>query len=67
VDGPARQIAVDNGNEIATLDAAASAMWAEAAAPVTAAWIADVAEKGLDGQALIDQAKALMAEYEAIR
>lgn len=64
-DEGARDIAVDLGNNIITLDAAASADWATAAAPVTLAWIEDVAEKGLDGQALIDQATALMQEYTA--
>ena len=64
-DAPAREIAVENGNEITTLDAQQSADWAAAAAPVTAAWIMDVADKGLDGQALIDQAQALMDEYQA--
>lgn len=65
VDGPAREAAVDNGNEIVTLDAAQSAVWAEAAQPVYDSWLADMSSKGIDGQALIDQAKALMAEYSA--
>lgn len=61
----ARQMAVDNGNEITTLDAEQSAAWALAAAPIYDAWIADVASKGVDGQALIDKARALMADYSA--
>jgi len=63
MDAPARQIAVDAGNEITRLDAAQSAAWAAAAQPVYAAWIADVAGKGIDGQALIDEARALMDGY----
>lgn len=65
VDAPAREIAVEAGNEITTLDAEQSAAWAEAAAPVYDAWLADMTERGIDGQALIDEAKALMAEYSA--
>ncbi|MCC1491510.1 TRAP transporter substrate-binding protein [Cognatishimia sp. F0-27] len=64
-DGPARQIAVDMGNTIITVSEEDAAKWEEMAAPVYDAWIADVADKGMDGQALIDQAKALMAEYDA--
>ncbi|MCP5075553.1 MAG: TRAP transporter substrate-binding protein [Rhodobacteraceae bacterium] len=59
-DDASRQIAVDRGNNIVTLDAEQSAAWAAAAAPVTDAWVAEMTSKGIDGQALIDQAKALM-------
>ena len=65
VDGPARELALEAGNQITTLDAAQSAVWAEAAQPVYEAWIADMADKGRDGQALIDEARALMDEYTA--
>ena len=64
-DAPARAAAVENGNVIKTLTAEETAVWAAAAQPVTAAWVADMKSKGIDGQALIDQAAALMAEYEA--
>jgi len=33
--------------------------------PIYATWIADMQTKGIDGQALIDEARALMAEYTA--
>jgi len=65
MDAPARQIALDAGNEITLLDADQSAAWAAAARPVYDAWIADVAGKGLNGPALIDEAKALMEQYTA--
>ncbi|WGW02370.1 TRAP transporter substrate-binding protein [Tropicibacter oceani] len=64
-DGPARQIAVDNGNTIVTVSEADAAKWEEMARPVYDAWIADVANKGIDGAALIEQARALMSEYQA--
>lgn len=63
-DGPSRQLAVDRGNNIITLDAAQSAAWAAAAAPVYDTWLAEMKDRGIDGQALIDQAKALMAAYK---
>lgn len=63
-DDPSRQLAVDRGNNIITLDAAQSAEWAAAAAPVYAAWIAEMKDKGIDGQALIDRARELMAAYK---
>lgn len=65
VDGPAREAALDNGNEVVTLDAAQSAVWAEASQPVYAKWLADMDSKGIDGQALIDEAEALMESYSA--
>ncbi|MGP6088974.1 TRAP transporter substrate-binding protein [Antarctobacter jejuensis] len=62
-DGPARQIAVDLGNNIITVSEEDAGKWAEIVDPIYADWIADMTEKGIDGQALIDEAKALMAEY----
>ena len=59
-DDPAREIALDRGNTIVTLDAAESQAWAEAAQPVYDAWLAEMDEKGIDGAALIERAKALM-------
>ena len=61
-DAPARAVAADRGNGILTLDAAQSAAWEEAAQPVYTKWLAEMTEKGIDGQALIDQATALMAD-----
>ena len=62
-DGPARQKAVDLGNNIITLSAEETAEWKKAAQPVYDEWIADVKGKGIDGQALIDEASALIAQY----
>jgi TRAP-type C4-dicarboxylate transport system substrate-binding protein len=66
-DGPARQIAVDRGNNIITIPEAQVAEWRAAAQPVYDAWVADMATKGIDGQALIDEARRLMAECAANR
>ena len=65
-DGPSREIAVDLGNNIITVDAATAASdWLPVVAPIYESWVADMNEKGIDGQALIDQARALMDEYKA--
>lgn len=61
-DAPAREVAVNADNNIIQLDEAEVARWKEAAQPVISRWIADMDEKGIDGQALIDRAKALIAE-----
>lgn len=62
-DGPSRAIAADRGNTIVTVSEGDAAAWAEAAAPVYERWIAEMANRGIDGQARIDQVRALMAEY----
>ncbi|MGB3406624.1 MAG: TRAP transporter substrate-binding protein [Jannaschia sp.] len=63
-DGPARQAAVDNGNVIVTLTEEEAQAWVDASQPVYDSWIAEMSEKGIDGQALIDEARQLMADYE---
>ncbi|SMX50192.1 TRAP transporter substrate-binding protein [Maliponia aquimaris] len=62
-DAPARQVAVDRGNNIVTVSEEDAAEWGEIVQPIYETWIADMQSKGIDGQALIDEAKALMAEY----
>ncbi|MFT6933446.1 MAG: TRAP-type C4-dicarboxylate transport system substrate-binding protein [Paracoccaceae bacterium] len=65
-DGPARAQAVELGNNIITIDAETAASdWLPIVEPIYATWIAQMAELGIDGQARIDQARALMAEYDA--
>ena len=65
-DAPAREIAVAAGNNIITLDETEVARWKEAAQPVIARWVAEMAEKGIDGQALIDTAEGAHKETENI-
>jgi TRAP-type C4-dicarboxylate transport system substrate-binding protein len=62
-DGPARQLAVDLGNNIITLNEAQTQEWRDLAQPVYDEWVADMASKGKDGQALIDEARMLIAKY----
>jgi TRAP-type C4-dicarboxylate transport system substrate-binding protein len=61
-DAPARQIAVDRGNNIITLDEAEVARWKEKAQPVVDRWVADMESRGIDGRALIQQAKDLIVK-----
>ena len=62
-DEPSRQIAVDRGNNIIALSDAEIAAWKTAAAPTAQQWVAEVGKAGLDGQALIEEAKALIAQH----
>ncbi len=60
-DGPARDVAVELGNNIITVSAdVAESDWLPIVQPIYASWVADMAEKGRDGQAMIDQAQSLM-------
>ena len=62
-DGPSKQIAVDRGNNIITLDAAEVERWKAAAQPVVDKWVAEATGKGLDGQKLLDESRALIQKY----
>lgn len=62
-DGPSRKIAVDRNNNIVTLDEAEVARWKEAAQPVIDTWVTEMTGKGIDGQALLDEARALVDKY----
>ena len=61
-DLPGRDAAIASGNNIVTIDEAVIPVWKEASSPVVARWIADMEGRGIDGQALIDRAKALIVE-----
>lgn len=62
-DIPSRKLAADRGNNIITLDAAATEEWRALSQPIYDEWIADMASKGKDGQALIDEAQMLIEKY----
>lgn len=63
-DGPARQAAVDRGNNIVTVSGGDLDAWVAVSQPIYDEWIADMGTKGIDGQALIDEARALMDAYD---
>lgn len=65
-DGPARQAAVDAGNNIITISEADAQEWRDVVQPLYANWVADMQGRGIDGQALIDEARQLMADYETM-
>lgn len=57
-DAPAREFALDNGNNIITVTDTSE--WETLVNPIYGTWVADMFGKGIDGQALINQAKSLM-------
>ncbi|MGR3636445.1 MAG: TRAP transporter substrate-binding protein [Shimia sp.] len=63
-DAPARKLAEDRGNNIVTVSEADAAEWAAVVDPIYAKWIADMDKRGIDGQAMIDEAEMLMEEYK---
>lgn len=65
MDAPARQYAEEIGNEIITLEGEAVRPWREAAAPVIDDWIVEMREQGIDGGALVEAARALIARHSA--
>jgi hypothetical protein len=54
-------MAVDLGNNIVTLTAEQSAEWEAAAQSTYTAWLDEMTAAGIDGQALLDEARALLA------
>jgi TRAP-type transport system periplasmic protein len=58
------KMAEDAGNAIVLLDDEEKARWMEASQSVVTDWIAAMDAKGLDGQGLVDGAKAAIAKYE---
>lgn len=62
-DGPARALAEGRGNNIVTVAGADVEAWKSAAEPVIAGWVADMDSKGIDGQALLDEARSLIDKY----
>lgn len=62
-DKPGRDVAVAAGNSITMMDEAEVARWKEKSQPVITRWVDQMGEKGIDGNALIDQARALIAKH----
>jgi len=62
-DGPGREEAVKLGNNIIELTPEQVQQWKDASAPVEATWIEDMNSKGIDGAALVAEARALIAKY----
>lgn len=62
-DKPARQKAVDMGNNIIQLTPAQVAEWQAAAEPIYDQWVKSLAEQKIDGQALIGKARSLIDKH----
>ena len=58
-------LAVKAGNEHVTLTPEESAAFAAALDPVVGRWVEEVKRKGIDGQALVDEARALIEKHAA--
>jgi TRAP-type C4-dicarboxylate transport system substrate-binding protein len=59
------KLAADRGNALLTLDAPEFQRWVKASAEVDDQWVREVNAKGADGAALLDAARALIAQYDA--
>lgn len=51
------------GNAVSEISTEEAARWAAATAPVTQAWISAMRERNIDGGALVEEARALVARY----
>jgi TRAP-type C4-dicarboxylate transport system substrate-binding protein len=60
-DAPAREIAVKLGNNIIELTPEQIAEWKTAAQPTIDTWVKEMSAQGIDGQALLDEARAAIA------
>ena len=60
---PGREAAKASGATFHTIEGDELKRWHDATAAVTEAWIAEMDAAGLDGEALVDDARALIAQY----
>ncbi len=59
-DVPGLAVAEKRGNTIVTIDPAETKRWRDAAEPTVDAWIAEMSGKGIDGKALVADARAMI-------
>ncbi len=62
-DDVGKQVVIDNGNTVVTMDDATTAQLRAIGDQLTQAWIEEVTAKGLDGAAMVADAQALVAKY----
>ncbi|MFN3744933.1 MAG: TRAP transporter substrate-binding protein [Hyphomicrobiaceae bacterium] len=62
-DAPGIAAAKAAGNKLITLDAAETARWKAAAAPIAEAWVKEMTEKGYPAAEMLKDARALIAKY----
>lgn len=59
-----RQKALDAGGTVAVISEADATEWQAATQPVISAWVKSITDKGLDGQAILDDARAMLAKAQ---
>jgi TRAP-type C4-dicarboxylate transport system substrate-binding protein len=62
---PARKLATDRGNTVIVVPAAELVRWQRAAQPVAIEWVSDMKRRQIDGDALLADARALLARSAA--
>ncbi|MGO3743541.1 TRAP transporter substrate-binding protein [Kerstersia sp.] len=62
-DAVGRELAIARGNEVYAISAAQTDIWKMATEPVTKEWIQEVSAKGMDGAALVQEARELVQHY----
>jgi TRAP-type C4-dicarboxylate transport system substrate-binding protein len=62
-EAPGIEAAIAEGNAVHRIEGADAELWREAARPVIDRWIADMDARGLDGRALLEEARALVDRY----
>jgi TRAP-type C4-dicarboxylate transport system substrate-binding protein len=63
VEKPGKDATIASGSEMIVLDESAMAAFDERSEQVTARWIEEVTAQGIDGQALVEAARAAVAKY----
>jgi TRAP-type transport system periplasmic protein len=58
-----RKAAQERGNAFTTIPAAELDQWVKASAPLYDEWVADMDKRGLNGKALLGEARELLAKY----
>ncbi len=61
---PGRKAAQDRGNTIMTLSPEETERWVKASAPIYDEWVADLNAKGMNGAALLKDARELLVKYK---
>ena len=62
---PAREKAVEHGNQFAMISADELAKWRKVTDKLAAGWVKEMDGKGYQGQAMLDTAKSLIQKYNA--
>ncbi|AZV94346.1 C4-dicarboxylate ABC transporter [Bordetella sp. J329] len=64
-DAAGREAAIARGNVVYSLSPEQTALWEQTTQPVIAEWIKEVSSKGVDGAALVQEARDLVKQYSS--